>query len=44
MHLITNVTQSLFRPIRTLLKPEQAQTQGTLSRQDLQRIVAAMVG
>lgn len=44
MHFNNNITELLSRVHRTPLKPKQEQIQGTLSRQDLQRIVASMVG
>lgn len=44
MHLNSKITDKFSRYIDTLSKREQPQSNGTLSRQDLQRIVAAMVG
>jgi len=45
MHLNTHTnTANVFSPISNALKPKQPQNGGILSRQELQRIVAAMVG
>jgi hypothetical protein len=44
MHLNTKITDKFSRYIDTLSKRQQPQSHGNLSRQDLQLIVAAMVG
>jgi len=44
MHLNTNTNTAYVSRFSNTLKPEQPQHQGILTRQELQRIVAAMVG
>lgn len=45
MHLNTNTNSAyVYSRLSNTLKPEQPQYQGILTRQELQRIVAAMVG
>jgi len=44
MSFNTHIIESVLRPLQGLSRPKQPQPSGTLSRQQLQRIVAEMLG